>query len=226
MQIRIEAASGSQVPEGPDPADAEGVRLVKLGQPGGALRSFMSYACLKQMLAHAQRHRQREVGGVVLGRICRSRLGLVTVMAEALPAVRTDADWGHVTFSHESWEEIYTYVDSLAQRLQIVGWYHSHPGFGVFFSHHDSFIQQNFFSSPGQCGVVIDPVNKALACFCCQDGALHPLGGLWVSTTAATYAIVQQTVGALEYSRCAGEPNGWLRALAQPVWKLLRGQKR
>ncbi len=34
--------------------------------------------------------------------------------------------------------------------LSIVGWYHSHPGFGVEFSDMDMFIQKNFFSSAGR----------------------------------------------------------------------------
>ncbi len=29
--------------------------------------------------------------------------------------------------------------------IDIVGWYHTHPSFGIFLSHHDLFIHQNFF---------------------------------------------------------------------------------
>ncbi len=224
LQIEIEATSRPEVPEGPDPADDDDVRLVKLGQPGGEGRAFMSYPCLKQVLAHIQRHLDCEVGGVLLGGIWRSRLGLVTAMAEAVPAVRTEAGRGHITFSHDSWEEIYSYLDSLAANLQIVGWYHTHPGFGVFFSHHDSFIQQNFFSQPGQLGVVVDPVNKAVAGFCWQ-GQLAPLAGLWISATEDTYPIAQQLAGTLQYSVPSNAGGGWLRALTQPMHRLLTGQE-
>lgn len=225
IQIDIEAAVRPEVPEGPDPADAEDVRLVRLGQPGTGLRAFMSYPCLKQMLAHAQRHLDCEVGGILLGGICRSRLGLVTAMAEALPAAHTNAARGHVTFSHDSWEEIYSYLDSLAENLHIVGWYHTHPGFGVFFSHHDRFIQQNFFSGPGQLGVVIDPVKKQVAAFCHQEGELEPLAGLWISTTEETYGITQQLVETLAYSGAGPGGRGWLQTLAQPMQSLLKGEK-
>ena len=40
---------------------------------------------------------------------------------------------------------------------QIVGWYHSHPGFGIFLSGHDLFIHENFFSGPSQIAYVVDP---------------------------------------------------------------------
>ncbi len=224
IQIDIEAAVGPEVPEGPDPAEAEGVHLVKLGQPGRGLRVFMSYPCLKQMLAHAGRRLDCEVGGILLGRICRSRLGLATMMAEALPAARTDAARGHVTFSHDSWEEIYSYLDSLGENLHIVGWYHTHPGFGVFFSDQDTFIQQNFFSGAGQLGVVVDPVKKQVAAFCCQEEELEPVAGLWINTTEETYGIAQRLVETLDY--CGPRPgsSGWLQALAQPVHRLLRGE--
>ena len=200
VSIQIETPAQAGVVLGPDPADAEGVRLLRLGQPGSGLRAFVSYPCLKQMLAHGQRQPNREVGGVLLGSICRSRRGLVTTTAEAVPAARTEADRGHVTFSHQSWEEIYSYLDSLAQDLQIVGWYHTHPGFGVFFSHHDRFIQENFFASPGQLGVVIDPVTRMVGSFWYSAGQVAALAGVWVSTSEDTYLVAEHLVKALRYS--------------------------
>ena len=41
---------------------------------------------------------------------------------------------------------------------QIVGWYHSHPGFGIFLSEHDLFIHRNFFSGAAQIALVVDPL--------------------------------------------------------------------
>jgi hypothetical protein len=40
----------------------------------------------------------------------------------------------------------------------LVGWYHSHPNFGVFLSDHDQFIQKNFFKENGKITIVIDPI--------------------------------------------------------------------
>jgi hypothetical protein len=48
---------------------------------------------------------------------------------------------------------------------RIVGWYHSHPGFGVFLSDHDTFIHNNFFSSPQQVAWVYDPHSDEEGCF-------------------------------------------------------------
>jgi len=47
----------------------------------------------------------------------------------------------------------------------IVGWYHSHPGLGAFFSTTDRRTQAAFFPHPYSVGWVIDPLNDAEAFF-------------------------------------------------------------
>ena len=55
--------------------------------------------------------------------------------------------------------------DSRYPDQRIVGWYHSHPGFGVFLSEHDLFIHRNFFSDPAQIAWVYDPHSDEEGCF-------------------------------------------------------------
>jgi proteasome lid subunit RPN8/RPN11 len=47
----------------------------------------------------------------------------------------------------------------------IVGWYHSHPGLGAFFSTTDRRTQAAFFPHPYSVGWVIDPIDAAEAFF-------------------------------------------------------------
>ena len=75
----------------------------------------------------------------------------------------------HVTFTQDTWEHIYKVKDSEYPDHRIVGWYHSHPGFGVFLSDHDTFIHQNFFSSPQQVAWVYDPHSEEEGCFAWAD---------------------------------------------------------
>ena len=60
-----------------------------------------------------------------------------------------------------AWRHAWATVHEVLERdfpgQSIVGWYHSHPGFGISLSTQDVFIHQNFFSSPGQTAYVIDP---------------------------------------------------------------------
>jgi len=41
-------------------------------------------------------------------------------------------------------------MDAQFADKKIVGWYHSHPGFGIFLSEYDLFIHRNFFTAPGR----------------------------------------------------------------------------
>ena len=40
----------------------------------------------------------------------------------------------------------------------VVGWYHSHPNLGVFFSSTDRATQKAFFANPHSLGLVVDPI--------------------------------------------------------------------
>ena len=81
----------------------------------------------------------------------------------------------HVTFTQDTWEHIYAIKDQKYPEERIVGWYHSHPGFGVFLSDHDTFIHRNFFSSPGQVAWVFDPHSDEEGCFGWVDGRIERL---------------------------------------------------
>src|SRR5260370_28351362 len=62
--------------------------------------------------------------------------------------------------------------------MKIVGWYRSHPGFGVFLSEHDLFIQENFFSGPHQVAWVYDPHTDEEGCFGWVGGKTEKLSSL------------------------------------------------
>jgi hypothetical protein len=81
----------------------------------------------------------------------------------------------HVTFTQDTWEHIYAVKDKKYPNERIVGWYHSHPGFGIFLSEHDTFIHKNFFASPGQVAWVFDPESDEEGCFGWVDGRIERL---------------------------------------------------
>ncbi|MES2221631.1 MAG: Mov34/MPN/PAD-1 family protein [Acidobacteriota bacterium] len=125
---------------------------------------------------HARAHMKTEVCGVLIGE---TRDGVVEITAsiEALNAAQAGA---HVTFTQDAWETIYQVKDESYPDQRIVGWYHSHPGFGVFLSEHDSFIHRNFFSSPDQVAWVYDPHTDEEGCFGWVDGVIHRISNLSV----------------------------------------------
>jgi len=115
----------------------------------------------RRIRQHARAHFKTEVCGVLIGESTDEAIE-IRASIEALNAAQAGT---HVTFTQDAWEEIYKVKDEQYPDARIVGWYHSHPGFGIFLSEHDLFIQENFFSSPGQVAWVYDPHSDEDGCF-------------------------------------------------------------
>lgn len=102
---------------------------------------------------HARSEVKTEVCGVLIG----SETDGVTTVEACISGENAAQGGAHVTFTQDTWEHIYKIKDRDYPQARIIGWYHSHPGFGVFLSEHDTFIHKNFFSSPQQVAWVFDP---------------------------------------------------------------------
>ena len=116
---------------------------------------------VRQIRQHARSSSKTEVCGVLIGQDRDHRIDV----AACIEGQNAEEAGAHVTFTQETWEHIYAVKDQKYPEERIVGWYHSHPGFGVFLSDHDTFIHRNFFSSPGQVAWVFDPHSDEEGCF-------------------------------------------------------------
>lgn len=112
---------------------------------------------LDAVLTHGARDTNTELGGVLLGQAASSDEGTLVLVQAAIPALHTQAARAHVTFTHDTWEQVNAVRDREHPDKRIVGWYHTHPGFGLFLSEHDLFIHRNFFAEPWQVAQVLDP---------------------------------------------------------------------
>lgn len=127
---------------------------------------------------HVFAHPESEVGGVLVG----ARLGEGAPLL--LGSVRADnarGDLTSLTFTHDAWTEIHAAIERDHPGSEIVGWYHSHPGHGIFLSGHDEFIHKNFFADPGCVALVVDPVGGREGLFGWESGTLC---GFWERETA------------------------------------------
>jgi proteasome lid subunit RPN8/RPN11 len=116
---------------------------------------------VRRIRQHARDSMKAEVCGVLIG----SEQERATVVEACIPGVKAVQGGAHVTFTQDTWEHIYAVKDREYPDSRIVGWYHSHPGFGVFLSEHDAFIHKNFFSAPKQVAWVYDPHSDEEGCF-------------------------------------------------------------
>jgi proteasome lid subunit RPN8/RPN11 len=126
-------------------------------------RVLISGEVLRQIRQHARSSSKTEVCGVLIGDDGANADKIK--VAACIPGLNAAQAGTHVTFTQDTWEHIYKIKDSKFPDDRIVGWYHSHPGFGVFLSDHDTFIHKNFFSSPLQVAWVYDPHSDEEGCF-------------------------------------------------------------
>ena len=103
--------------------------------------------------AHVAEQLENEVGGFLIGFLAEDGL----TVTHALPAREAVGSAAQLTFPPESWTAVYAVIEERNQGERLVGWYHSHPGHGVFLSAYDQFIHTSFFPEEGQIAMVIDP---------------------------------------------------------------------
>lgn len=121
--------------------------------------------------AHVYSDPANEVGGLLAGDL---RPDGVMVVG-AVRAEGASGDVTSLTFTHESWSAMLAELEAQYPGAEIVGWYHSHPGHGVFLSRHDEFIHSNFFPAAWQFAIVVDPHHHNEGLFMWRDGQLPPV---------------------------------------------------
>lgn len=123
---------------------------------------------LQGIRQHARSSMDAEVCGVLIGRVTSGRVQ-VEVSIRGEHAARGSA---HVTFTQETWAHVHRVRDEKHPAKVIVGWYHSHPGLGIFLSERDRFIHQHFFAAPHQLAWVCDPHSDEEGCFGWKNNTL------------------------------------------------------
>ncbi len=177
-----EAKSQERSPA-PNPTNREAVWRRFPGPAGGGdlpLRVTFDRSPYADLVAHAKQSLDVEVGGVLCGDACEDERGLYVHVRATIPGTASRAGSTHVTFTQDTWTAIHAEREAKYPQLGIVGWYHTHPGFGVVFSDMDLFIQKNFFVGPAQVALVTDPLggDEAL-CVNGPDGIRY-LDRFWV----------------------------------------------
>jgi len=124
-----------------------------------------SAPCRDNIFSHLESH-DFEQGGLLLGRVWHEddkpeKLVCIDVLdAVAAPQARGTA------ISLSMGTDLWNHARDRAQSDQhIVGWYHSHPGLGAFFSAVDRNTQAAFFREKWHLGLVVDPKNAQTAWF-------------------------------------------------------------
>jgi proteasome lid subunit RPN8/RPN11 len=119
---------------------------------------FVDLDAMLDMESHAESNTNVELGGVLLGgQYVDSQGQPFVVVSDCLRADHYEATKGSFKFTHDTWSDISRRLEEYPEELRMVGWYHTHPDWGVFLSGMDLFICENFFSKPLDLALVIDP---------------------------------------------------------------------
>lgn len=124
----------------------------------GQVRVAMTQLSLRQIEGHATRDLSRELGGVLLGERGRDDQGHFVKVQATLPVRTADHGPVHFTFTADAWAQLHQERSQRYPELDIVGWYHTHPNLGVFYSADDVVVHKAAFVMPWQVGLVYDPV--------------------------------------------------------------------
>ncbi len=149
-------------------------------------RVFLAPAVHARIWQHATENLALEICGVLVGSWQRDAVGPFVAISEFIRCDAARSGFAEVTFTHEAWTKINAEMDTRLSGLKIVGWYHSHPDFGIFLSDRDVFIHQHFFSGAGQIAHVIDPVRTIEGVFARQGGKPTLRPHFWVGEQILT----------------------------------------
>lgn len=126
---------------------------------------IMSPQALHTVDVHLLSDIRKELGGFLLGTSYQSN-GRLYVEVEAALIAHSDKNGPvHFTFTADSWARAHQEREEFYPELEIVGWFHSHPDLGVFYSSDDVTVHTTAFSSLWHVGLVVDPVRREACLF-------------------------------------------------------------
>lgn len=132
---------------------------------------YINQKTFEKIKQHARRDPAHECFGLLLGNAYfdQAKQILWIHLQEAVPARDTHASLASVEVSTREFQRLNEEVDRIWSdsrgTTRKVGWYHSHPNFGVFMSETDRANQRLFYGQEYHVALVVDPVRDLAGCF-------------------------------------------------------------
>jgi proteasome lid subunit RPN8/RPN11 len=130
---------------------------------------------LEAILQFSEQDQTKERGGFLLGGVYGESPQYV-VIKHFHPALEAQGNSASLTFTHDTWARLTRESEKNFPDHSLVGWQHTHPGFGIFLSGYDLFIHKNFFSQPWQVALVVDPRRQEFGFFHWRGGEVVDCG--------------------------------------------------
>ncbi|NOJ23228.1 Mov34/MPN/PAD-1 family protein [Vibrio coralliilyticus] len=140
---------------------------------------FISDTVKKQIIEHITEN-ETESGGLLLGEVLsvdNLESGVIAVhVTKSVPSEDFDATSVSLCMGTAVWDTARRHT---TKSNFVVGWYHSHPNLGAFFSGTDRQTQAAFFNKNYHLGLVIDPIRDEECWFVSGESSPVPLTHVW-----------------------------------------------
>jgi proteasome lid subunit RPN8/RPN11 len=118
----------------------------------------------------------REIGGILVGKVYENN-GKYAIITASIAAKGANEKIATLTFTHTAWTLMLKEMDQKYPGSVVIGWYHTHPGYGVFLSGLDMHIHKNFFGQPHQVALVVDTTTAEFGLFQWHNDKLEQCSG-------------------------------------------------
>ena len=157
-----------------------------------SVRVYIKQSVYKKIEKIAKTQMSKEVGSILIGDYVEESNKKTVVISACIEAKYTDASASTLTFTHETWDYVYKEKEKNYADKKIVGWQHTHPGYGIFLSNYDIFIQENFFNLPWQIAYVVDPIADTRGFFEWKKDSVEKMTGFYVYDDAGKRIAVDE----------------------------------
>jgi proteasome lid subunit RPN8/RPN11 len=125
--------------------------------PAGLPAGFFRADVLHSLRYFSTTEQDQELGGVLVGKSAKSSRRPFVEILNFIPASKGVSRRASFEFTNEAQKEIHDVMQERFHGLRIVGWFHTHPGYGIFLSSADQFIDEHYFNESYHVAVVLDP---------------------------------------------------------------------
>lgn len=144
------------------------------------LHIFLTESILREVVDWSKSDVNHELGGVFVGDLYSWRGVPYLEIGGYIAAQHYEHTASSFRFTHDSWSAISRERERRFGDRMVVGWHHTHPGYGIFLSGTDLFSHRNFFNLPWMFAMVVDPRAETLGFFQWKRQQAAPCGFFFV----------------------------------------------
>jgi proteasome lid subunit RPN8/RPN11 len=162
-----------------------GCRRVGYDARDQAVALYVRREVLESLCRHARANPRLEVGGYLFGHSYEDAGRAAVEVVGSYPITTASASLVHFRFEVEDGVKAERHQHSHFPGTEVVGWYHTHPGHGVFLSGVDVATHVEYFRLFHRVAVVLDPLHRTFGAFVQEGGHAYSLGSVFIAEDPA-----------------------------------------